>query len=137
MYEDDIFYGAPPEIFKRARELRRNQTNTEKLLWNKIRNRQLKGYKFRRQHPLSIYIVDFYCHEARLIVELDGPIHELKGNKDNDKERTRRLNLLGLEVMRFRNEEVEININEVLRKIGAFLPNPSPNGEGNWPGVSE
>jgi very-short-patch-repair endonuclease len=67
---------AKPELFKFAREMRKNPTETEKLLWNILRKFRSKGYILRRQHPIDLFIADFYCHKLKLIVEVDGPIHE-------------------------------------------------------------
>ena len=106
-----------------CRELRHKSTRAEKLIWEKLRNRNLYDKKFLRQHPLyydydgkeSFFISDFYCHEEKLIVELDGLYHEYRLN--DDKERTDILNVLGIKVIRFKNIEVENNIEEVLEKI--------------------
>ena len=134
---EDIHLGARPELFKRARELRQNQTPAEKLLWKFIRNRQLKGFKFRRQHPIFHFIADFYCHEARLIIELDGKYHEYKLQKMDDAERTESLRRMRIRVIRFRNEEVLEDVNKVLRVIVSLLddvtspPTPLQIGEGS------
>jgi very-short-patch-repair endonuclease len=106
-----------------CRDLRKRATNPEEILWERLRNRQLLNRKFYRQYPLfydltgkeSFFVTDFYCYEARLIIELDGEIHKYKLRED--KSRTDILNMLGLKVMRFKNEEVEKNINNVLDKI--------------------
>ena len=118
---DDIFFGARPELFKRARELGKYLTPAERILWNHLRNRQFKGLKFRRQHPLKHFIADFYCHEAGLVVEVDGGIHESKDQKEYDKDRTVDLNRLGIKVIRFTNREVESNITTVLKRIEEVL----------------
>jgi cyclase len=81
------FYGASLKTITRTKKLRRDGTNAEQLLWKVIRNRQVKGFKFRRQHTIYHFIVDFYCHEAKLIIELDGDIHELKDIKEYDAKR--------------------------------------------------
>jgi len=121
MTPDDIFFGALPELFKRDRELRKHLTRAERILWNHLRNRQFKGLKFRRQHPLKHFIADFYCHEARLMVEVDGSIHEVKDQIEYDEDRTIDLNRLGIKVIRFTNQEVESNIAMVLKKIEEAL----------------
>ena len=77
-YNENLFFGASPEIHKFARELRRNLTEAEKILWQELRNRKLGGFKFRRQHPINKFVADFYCHEVKLIVELDGSQHLLQ-----------------------------------------------------------
>jgi len=68
---DDMWKGASPRIFSNARKLRENATEAEEILWLELRENQLDGYKFRRQHPLSIYIADFYCHKLTLVIEID------------------------------------------------------------------
>ena len=111
------------EIKKLAAKLRKNQTPSERLLWLNIRKRQLKGRKFLRQHPIIyesnktehfFFIPDFYCAEEKLIIELDGKIHEYQ--KDRDKHRDLILEAKGLKILRIKNEELN-TINEVLIKI--------------------
>ena len=106
-----------------CRDLRKNLTEAETTLWKALRERKLLNKKFRRQHPIfydltgreSFFVADFYNFEEKLVVELDRVIHKYKLRKD--KEKTEILNNLGLRVIRFTNEEVENNIEEVLRKI--------------------
>lgn len=120
-YKECLFYDATPEIHRRAKELRKNMTETEHLLWEKIRNRKLNGLKFRRQHPISIFIADFYCHEIRLVIELDGGIHENTDQKEYDEGRTAELENLGISVIRFTNEEILNSIDNVLCNILNFV----------------
>lgn len=120
-YRENLHSGAGKNIFQNARDLRRVETPAEKLLWQCLRNRQLKGRKFRRQHPFDKYVLDFYCHECRLAVELDGSTHDEIMNKQYDETRTAELKRSGIIVLRFRNEEVIKDIDEVLRKIEAYL----------------
>jgi very-short-patch-repair endonuclease len=91
----------------RARSNRRRATAAEAIVWRWLRDRRLEGIKFRRQHPLGNYIADFYCHELRLVVELDGDGHEL--TYEYDEERTRILGTKGIAVIRICNEEVRRN----------------------------
>ncbi len=102
----EMFYGASPEIFKRAGELRKNMTEAESKLWSLLRKKQVGGKRFRRQHPVKTFIVDFYCHECKLVVEVDGSIHKLEGQKEYDNGRTYELEQLGLKVVRFTNNQV-------------------------------
>ncbi|WP_461634355.1 endonuclease domain-containing protein [Labilibaculum euxinus] len=95
-------------------------TKSEKLLWTEIRNRKLNGLKFRRQHPINIFIADFYCHEIKLVIELDGNIHDSEENKEYDEGRTAELEYLGVKVIRFTNEEVINSMTNVLAKIKVF-----------------
>jgi very-short-patch-repair endonuclease len=123
-------------IFENARSLKKVMTPSENLLWQNLRNRKVNSYKFRRQHPISTYIVDFYCHEAKLVIEVDGGIHFIDDNPEYDKFRTLQLEAFGLKVIRFRNEEVLKSMSEVLAEIRKHLtPGPSPLGEGesNFP----
>ncbi len=90
---------------------------SKKLLWEKLKDKKLKGFKFRRQHPIHIYIVDFYCHKLKLIIELDGGYHDSKEQKLLDAERSEILKFQDLEIIRFTNDEVLGNIELVMRKI--------------------
>ncbi|HEY3328790.1 MAG TPA: endonuclease domain-containing protein [Capsulimonadaceae bacterium] len=98
-------------------DLRQNQTPAETQLWSYLRGRQLDGAKFRRQYSIGDYIVDFYCGEARLIVELDGHIHNNEEQSSHDKRRDEYLTTLGLKVLRFPNQDVLQNLPSVLSKI--------------------
>ena len=104
-----------------ARELRANQTEAESCLWSLLRNRQMHGFKFRRQHQFGDYIADFYCHEAQLVIECDGSIHETNENWQHDQARDAYMVGQGLRVLRFKNEEVLNNTVDVLRKIAECL----------------
>ena len=106
------------EKLQRARELRRDMTSAEKVLWNELRGNKL-GVHFRRQQIIAGFIVDFYCHRAGLVIELDGSVHA--NQSEEDAHRGKVLNEMGLRVIRFWNGEVEKNLAEVLRKIRAEL----------------
>jgi len=88
-YDDGMWKGAPESSFLKAKLLRSTETEAEKVLWEKLRNKQLRGFKFRRQHPISLYIADFYCHKLKLIVEIDGGYHYEKEQIPKDEERTK------------------------------------------------
>ena len=107
-----------------AKALRRNQTDVEKMFWCRLRNRQVNGYKFRRQHQIGMYVVDFVCPEKLLIVELDGGQHGEQSNQDAV--RTAVLSTKGYRVRRFWNNEVNENIDGVLEAIRLELERPSP-----------
>ena len=107
--------GTTAEIDQRAKELRHNPTPAEALLWARLRGHQLNGWKFRRQHPLGQFIADFCCPACRLIVELDGPIHLRQIQRDQD--RTQHFEKFGYRVMRFTNERVEHDLDNVLKEI--------------------
>ena len=116
-----------------ARRLRREQTDAERVLWFRLRDRRLNGLKFRRQTPIGNYIVDFCCEAPRLIVELDGGQHATRNQRDE--KRTADLESRGYVVMRFWNDDVLRNIDGVLGEIVGTLkpvpphPNPLPDGE--------
>lgn len=120
-YDDGMWKGAPKESFDKARDLRRNATAAEELLWKRLRNKQLDNYKFRRQHPVSLYIADFYCHQLKLVIELDGDYHLSSHQRKKDIERTANLISNGLHVLRFTNHEVESHIDRVVQVIKDFI----------------
>ena len=99
---------------KNAQNLRKNLTEAERLLWSRLRNRQLEDYRFRRQHPVGRYIVDFVCLQARLVIELDGGQHNEDEAIERDAERTAWLEQEGFRVIRFWNHEVFENLDGVL-----------------------
>ena len=100
-----------------SRSLRKNMTNAEKLLWMRLRGRQLKDLQFYRQKIVGNYIVDFYCPKARMIVELDGGQHYTEQGLERDRVRSKYLTSQGLKVLRFSDREVFENLEDVLEKI--------------------
>ncbi len=104
-----------PKKSERARELRREMTPAEKKLWARLRTNRLEGLHFRRQQVIEPYIVDFYCHQAGLVVEVDGGVHQ--DQEDYDQKRDEDLRARGLRVVRFTNTEVNQNIEGVLAEI--------------------
>ena len=131
-------------LFEYARALRKNMTQAESVLWECIRNKKM-GVKFRRQHPIDSYILDFYCHECTLGIEVDGSIHEYGDNKLYDAYRTIQLKEYEINIIRFRNEDVLDDLEAVLKRIKNLIhntltlgegikdliPSPSPEGEGS------
>jgi very-short-patch-repair endonuclease len=105
-----------------ARQKRREPTPAEEQVWQKLRNKQLLGLKFRRQHTIERFIVDFYCPEARLVLEVDGAIHDY--TEEEDARRQEFLESFGLQVLRFTNEQVLNYPDTVLEHIAAQLQNP-------------
>jgi very-short-patch-repair endonuclease len=101
----------------RARELRREMTPAEEALWERLRDRQILGLKFRRQTPIDRYIPDFCCPELRLVVEVDGEVHEADSQAEHDRNRDAYLRSLGYLVLRFSNEQVLTESRSVLRDI--------------------
>ena len=110
------FEKTPPRLLKLARVLRRRQTDAEALLWHLLRRRQL-GVKFRRQHPIEPYVLDFYCHELRLAVEVDGGGHTTATARARDRERSAVLQEQGIQVLRFSNLDVLENPDAVAEAL--------------------
>ena len=108
-------------MIERRRELRQKPTAAEEMLWQYLRNSGL-GVRFKRQYSVMNYVVDFYCPKIKLVIELDGSIHET--SKKYDLYRTEYLNSLGIKEIRFRNERIENEINLVLEEIKSNLPSP-------------
>jgi adenine-specific DNA methylase/very-short-patch-repair endonuclease len=148
----------PPALLQAARALRKNMTSAEQLLWRCLRGKQLAGFRFRKQHPIERFVLDFYCPSARLAIELDGSQHATEEGKARDAERTAFLEQRGIRVLRFWNREVFQNLEGVLTSIWAALheaprphlgphpshhphpspsyhphPSPPPTGEGVTP----
>jgi very-short-patch-repair endonuclease len=113
-----------PELINRAKELRQEMTLAERCLWNRIRANQLGGWHFRRQQIINGFIVDFYCHKAELVIEMDGPIH--RKQKVEDAEREKMLSDLGLHILRFTNHAVMNNLEHVVKSILDFLETNPP-----------
>ena len=109
----------PPLIRDTARRLRREQTEWEHTLWSRLRGRQLNGFKFRRQHPIGPFFVDFFCPEAKLIIEIDGSQHGDQLARDNS--RTEFLCDAGYEVLRIWNHEISAEIDAVMQRIADAL----------------
>ncbi len=109
------------KLLPRRRELRKNQTKQEEILWEKIRNRKL-GIKFKRQYSIGGYVLDFYSPECKLVIELDGNQHLAKENALYDRYRTEYLEILGCEVLRIKNSELDKNLEKVLLQIKKFTP---------------
>jgi very-short-patch-repair endonuclease len=120
-YLGKLHHGSKASTQEYARELRLKTTKAEQALWSLLRNRQLKGKKFRRQHAIANYVVDFYCNEYKLAIELDGRFHAEQGAKEYDKSRTALLNEIGITVLRFWNEDVISDSKNVLAKISKYL----------------
>ena len=119
-HDDSMWKGTLPNNFSNAQYLRENMTNAELIFWNKVKNKQFHGLKFRRQHPINKYIADFYCHELKLIIEIDGDYHNKSEVKKYDILRTKDLNFQDLNILRFTNNEIENCMEEVLEKITKY-----------------
>jgi very-short-patch-repair endonuclease len=114
-----IYYN--PNLTELARELRNNMTNAEKSVWRMLKGKQLMGYDFHRQKPIGNFIADFYCHDLKLVIEIDGISHTDEKVKANDKRKEEYFNLIGLKVLRFTDEEVFGNWDIVESKIKAYI----------------
>jgi len=112
-----VYFNTKVEMLDNAHNLRMTSTKCENILWQKLRNRRLKGLKFRRQHAINGFVADFYCHEVMLVIELDGKVHENTEQKERDSNRTIELQKLGLKVFRVTNDEVMNNIDLVMERI--------------------
>ena len=134
----NMYYGAPPALFDKAEELRAKMTQAEEVFWNAIKINEWH-LKFRRQHPVSNYVVDFYCHAVKLVIELDGGYHEQDDVKRNDALREQNICDFGITVLRFKNEEILFQLTETIKKIDSTIqqlkrnpakePGPSNNSQ--------
>ncbi|RYY65956.1 MAG: endonuclease domain-containing protein [Chitinophagaceae bacterium] len=115
----DPFYYV--QLKQYAQRMRAQPTHAEMLLWNALRGKKIEGYKFRRQHIIGRYIADLVCLKRRLIIEIDGLIHQLPDNQKSDAERQEELEGMGFTVIRFTNKEVETRLEDVLEKITDIL----------------
>ena len=127
-----MFLGADRLVFQNAEALPYRMTVAEELLWEQLKGKRL-GVKFRRQHPLGIYIADFYCHQHKLIIELDGSIHNLPDVIQNDIVRQNNLVSDGLKVLRFTNDQVLNNLEKVLENINTQIKSSPFRGRGGQP----
>ena len=116
--------GTSPEIDAAARHLRQNMTPAEQRLWNALRRKQVDGLRFRAQHPVGPFILDFWCPARKLAVEVDGGVHD--GQEAADSARTQQLEDFGYRVIRFRNEEVINDLESVLARIRSAALSRSP-----------
>ena len=124
--ERNMFYAASRNTFEKARLLRNNMTEAEIMVWDKLKNRQVFNARFRRQHPIGIFIVDFYCHEFKLAIEIDGEIHLEKEVIDYDDGRTHDIEKLGVRILRFTNDQVYNNIDVVQQEIRQVISSWNP-----------
>tara|TARA_R110002124_G_scaffold17532_3_gene73174 strand:+ start:27532 stop:27990 length:459 start_codon:yes stop_codon:yes gene_type:complete len=119
--------GATPKVFRNAARLRDSMTETEKKLWEYLKTKPM-GFKFRRQHPIAGYVLDFYCHRLRLSIEIDGGYHLQKEQKEKDLARTDYLKTLGILELRFLNEQVLNDYETIKSIINAQLGEDTPLG---------
>lgn len=120
-YEYPMYFGATPDVFKKAKELRKLETETERILWSKLSKNQIFGLQFRRQHPINRFIADFYCASLKLVIEVDGTIHNIPENAEFDIGRSEILNEFGITVIRFTNDQIMNNIEAVINEIEIII----------------
>ena len=116
-YNDKLHGNSRPSTYENARDLRKVQTPAERKLWQALRNGKVCNLKFRPQHAIADYIADFYCHQIKLVIEVDGGVHNDPEVAAYDKVRTKNLNANNISVLRFKNEEVENNLIAVIKTI--------------------
>ena len=110
-----------PGVKEKRRQLRQQQTLPEKIIWEHVRNRRLLGYKFRRQYSVDQYIIDFYCPELKLAIEVDGSVHDSEEQKLYDKKRQQKIEFYGIKFIRIKNEELMDNPNMAFERIESFI----------------
>jgi very-short-patch-repair endonuclease len=110
-----------PKLKELARKLRNNSTKSEIKLWQQLKGKQLLGYDFHRQKPLLNYIADFYCYELKLVIEVDGYSHQFEETIKKDEIKQRELEKIGLTVLRFEDDEVMKDMNNVLRRLEEYV----------------
>jgi len=127
--EYPMYYGAKPSLFKLAKELRKTQTEAEKILWSKLNKNQISGLQFRRQHPIDKFITDFFCPKIKLAIEIDGSIHDIPEYHIHDLGRSDIIKDFGITIVRFTNEqiinEIDYTVNQI-EKISEKLINELP-----------
>jgi len=116
-HQDSMFKGASPEIFLRAKKLRQNLTEAEKLLWDLLRSKETLGHRFRRQHPFGNYILDFYNHKLKLCIEVDGEYHLQEEQKEKDADREEFLKFNEISIVRYTNDQVLSDTQSVLEDL--------------------
>jgi len=126
MRNRNMFYGANQSLFETAKGLRKNMTLAELILWKKLKDRKLFKVKFRRQHPIDIFIADFYCHEYKLVIEIDGEIHLENEKKEYDLGRTAEMEKFGIRIIRFTNDQILFNMDNVINEIYKAITELAP-----------
>jgi len=119
--EKEMHIRAKAELFKRAQEMRKNPTQSEEILWEGLRKFRSNGFIFRRQHPIAIFIADFYCHKLKLIIEVDGEVHFDDLAREHDDGRTAELEKYGIKVIRFTNEQILKDRELVIKQIQDYI----------------
>ena len=125
-YNKSMFYGADSGTLRVAGMLRKNMTKAELILWKKLKDKKIFKSKFRRQHPVDVFIVDFYCHELKLVIEVDGDIHNNKEVTEYDLGRTAELNKHGITILRFTNDQIIYKLDWVIAVIINLITELTP-----------
>jgi len=128
-FEYPMYYGAKPSIFKLARELRKNETEAEKILWPRINKNQVLGFRFRRQHPINKFIADFFCVELKLVIEIDGSVHDITEYHEHDLGRTEVFNDFNITVIRFTNDQILNEIDNSVEQLEKMIKNLADTGK--------
>ena len=129
----DMFIGAKPELFRLDQIYRNNPTEAEKILWGHLRKFRHEGFIFRRQHPIVFFIADFYCHRIKLVIEVDGDYFSNYQIREYDDSRSGELERYGIKILRFRNEEIKNDFEQVISRIRLKideLASPALSGSG-------
>ena len=126
MIERHMFYGAKKNIFLRAVQLRNYMTIAEKILWEELKKKEIFKVRWKRQHPIDIFVVDFYCHKYKLAIEVDGEIHQNLEIHERDDGREHDIEKLGIKILRFTNQQVFEDIDFVKNRILEVINSLSP-----------
>jgi very-short-patch-repair endonuclease len=130
MIERNMFYRASRNTFEKAHGLRNNMTEAEKILWNELKNRKVFKTRFRRQHPIDIFVADLYCHEYKLVIEIDGEIHSIHEIQEHDDGRTYEIEKFGIKTLRFTNNQIFTDLDSVKENILKEVSKPPLGGRG-------
>jgi very-short-patch-repair endonuclease len=114
-----MYFRAKPVTMETARLLRKRMTSSENILWEKVKGKKILGLRIRAQHPIEFYIADLYCHAARLVIEIDGEIHSEQVEYDDGREAE--IEKFGIKIIRFKNDEVNSDIENILKKIETVI----------------
>jgi very-short-patch-repair endonuclease len=124
--ERNIFYAASRNTFEMAHALRKKMTDAERILWKRLKDKSIFKVKFRRQHPVDIFVLDFYCHELKLAIEVDGEIHLSAEAREYDEGRSYELENFGIKILRFTNKQIFENLDEVQASILSTINDITP-----------
>ena len=117
----ELHKGTSKTLFQMAKENRKNPTEAERIMWSVLRDNRFEGNKFRRQHPMGNYILDFYCHQLKIVIEVDGGYHEEINQKKYDESKDSYLRGFGIEVIRITNDRVLKDLDGVIRELREFI----------------